>query len=406
MGTHAILSPSGAHRWMPCPGSAVLEANFDDTRSTYAAEGGAAHTLAEWVLSGGETVNARSFLGRVIIVDDLEFEVTEDMADAVNAYADAVRRESAGKMLSVEQSLPIDHLTGEANAHGTADAVAVGEDAIDVHDLKYGMGLRVYAENNSQMLAYASAAMRQHDLVSDFKTVRLFIHQPRLDHVDVWECTPEDIRKFELEAQTAAGKYLEALKAADLNPFLKPGTKQCHFCKAKAVCPALAKHVQEEVGKDFAELNTLASAPSVEGLNAELLAQKLVATDVIESWIKAVRGECERQMLAGKTLPGFKLVEGRRGARAWKDDEAAEALLKSFRLKKDQMYDYKLITPTSAEKVLKEKPKHWGRLLEVITQPKGKVSVAPESDKRPAWTPTNFVADFDAFVPNEPAGGV
>ena len=42
MGKHAILSASGAHRWLECTPAARLELEFKDQESTAAAQGTAA----------------------------------------------------------------------------------------------------------------------------------------------------------------------------------------------------------------------------------------------------------------------------------------------------------------------------------------------------------------------------
>ena len=47
---HSLLSASGAHRWLHCPPSAVLESREPDTSSAAAEQGTAAHALAEWKL--------------------------------------------------------------------------------------------------------------------------------------------------------------------------------------------------------------------------------------------------------------------------------------------------------------------------------------------------------------------
>src|SRR5690606_33335920 len=44
---HALLSASGAHRWLICTPSARLEDQFSDTTSEYAKEGTLAHEIAE-----------------------------------------------------------------------------------------------------------------------------------------------------------------------------------------------------------------------------------------------------------------------------------------------------------------------------------------------------------------------
>jgi hypothetical protein len=97
--------------------------------------------------------------------------------------------------------------------------------------------------------------------------------------------------------------------------------------------------------------------------------------------------QAEAELFAGRDVPGFKLVEGRRGARAWGDAAEVESEMKKMRIKQDVMYDLKLISPTSAEKAFKDGtigPRQWPKLQSMITQAQGKPSVAPASDKRPA----------------------
>ena len=108
---------------------------------------------------------------------------------------------------------------------------------------------------------------------------------------------------------------------------------------------------------------------------------------LIEDWLGDVRGRIEERLFAGASFASCKLVEGRRGARAWDDEDAAEALLKKFQLKHDEMYNYKVISPTQAEKLKDAKvigPRQWPQLQERIRQNEGKPSVAPAKDKRPA----------------------
>ena len=49
-GKHAILSASAAHRWLHCTPSARMTEEIEDSSSVYAAEGTAAHELAELLL--------------------------------------------------------------------------------------------------------------------------------------------------------------------------------------------------------------------------------------------------------------------------------------------------------------------------------------------------------------------
>ena len=56
---HAVLSASGAHRWLHCNPSARLELEFADRETEAAAEGTAAHALAEHKLKKALKLRSR-----------------------------------------------------------------------------------------------------------------------------------------------------------------------------------------------------------------------------------------------------------------------------------------------------------------------------------------------------------
>ena len=404
MSAHATLSPSSAARWMACPGSVVLTADAPDTSSKFADEGTAAHALAALCLVEGTPVAER--LGQDVHTagDGTVYKADDDMVLYVGQYCDYVRavvQASNGELL-VEQRLPISSITGEFDAHGTADVVILAGDELVVCDLKYGRGVPVDADGNSQLQIYALAALREFEVVGDFKQVRMIIHQPRLNAVSEWVQTVDELRAFgETVAQRAAA--VERARTSEQagawqSLFLAPGEKQCKFCAAKATCPALAARVQEEIGADFEDLEGIKTVTEgIPKIDAKFLGQALDAADLIEAWLKAVRAEVETRLLAGQAVPGFKLVQGKKGNRAWTSKEDAEAALKTMRLKHDQMYDYSVISPTTAEKLHKAEvigPRQWPKLQGLITQADGRPSVAPEADKRPALQIAAVADDF------------
>lgn len=414
MSQHAKLSPSGADGWMDCSGRPAMEDGLPDSPNDNSDSGTATHFLGSESLQ--TDTHPATFIGRTIYVGhhdpsdfdgavwtpgegfDVRYEAVIDDERVVraNAYVQAVKHHADGAVYAAyEQRVDISQITGEEGAGGTADAVVVTADnELQVHDLKDGHGA-VDAVGNRQLMIYALGLLDELSSFCDIDSVRLFIHQPRLSHSALeWQVSLEELAAFREAVQERAKTALIALQfksnwiRGPVFEYLTPGDKQCQWCKAKADCPALAKHVTDSVGADFQEI-VEEHEPLGVAYSPEDLAYKMAACNLIEDWIKAVRGKVESELFAGKAVPGYKLVQGKRGSRAWKDAEEAEATLKTMRLKVEEMYDMKVISPTSVEKIFGEKGsapsvKRWNKLQALITQADGKPSVAPESDKRPA----------------------
>lgn len=440
---HAMLSPSGGKKWMTCSGSVALEADLPDDTSEYADEGTAAHELARRCLKRNE--HPAQYLKTVLTIingvywpGDPEpkpaklkgqttdivrtFEVTIDMVAHVNTYVQRVKEYAALGTLQVEQKLPIGHITGEDGATGTGDAIVlieddlVGDPEIGVHDLKYGMGVQVFAAGNPQMMLYALGAVKMWQDANPgkdlpFKRARMVIHQPRLSHLDEWDCSIEELFEFAKLATERARRAMHSyesrgkwLKESD---HLKPGDHcSSTFCKARPTCPALAKYVEQSVGADFELLTALPplDVPPLVPTGPAVLAEKFKAIDIIMDWCKAVRAKAEAMLFEhGNSdeitkLLGIKLVEGKKGNRQWADEAKAEAILKKMRFKVEQIYDMKLISPTAAcDKLLKDQPKRLAQIVPLVTRKDGVPSVAPLQDKRPALVITPPADDFDVI---------
>jgi len=399
---HAKLSPSGAHRWMACPGSVVLEAAFPDQSSSYAREGTVAHDLAARVLEW-DTYTAQTFVGRTVVVDDhgekVDWLVTQEMADYVDDYVKLVRELAQGKTLLVESKVPIGHLTGEEGATGTSDVVIidVANRNLSIVDLKYGMGVRVEATDNPQLMMYALGALELYSVLNDFDTVSMYIHMPRLNYVGECHLSTAELLQFADKVRAMANIVSDAQNGNLGWTYLSPGEKQCRFCKAKSTCPALREEVAEIVGGSATLDEFMPEVPDMQ-TGDNYLSMAMAKVGLVEDWCKGVRAEVERRLLAGQKVDGFKLVEGRRGNRKWADEAEVEALFKSFRLRADDMYDKSLISPTKAEKLFKSNPKRWEKVEAMTSRSDGKPSVAPASDKRSEMTVHSVADDFSDLM--------
>ena len=432
MPNHAFNSPSGMPAAMLCNAKPWREQPFPESTNASADEGTAAHFLQEQCLEKG--VEASHFIGTRIQVKDGKTEfhtsgqwpVGIDFAHEVQKSLDVIYSLAEGATIYPEQTLSIEFITGEQGATGTSDVIIVKGKTLICADLKFGRGVQVFAEGNEQLLMYGASAVADFDALGEIEEIELHILQPRLNHFDCWKLSITEMDERIEEIRQVSKRILagpEGLTAV-------PGDKQCRFCKASATCPERTDFTLQLITDTFTDLDKgfiqvsmiqaeklLAQAfdvkpaaveyddlgtftvkkpnirPSLEAAEAKLpdasderLATLMDAADMIEGFAKAVRAEVERRLLAGKfTDARYKLVEGRQGARSWTSEEEAEATLKAMRLKVDQMYDFKLISPTTAEKVLKEaNPRKWNKLQPLIGRSDGKPSVAPASDKRPA----------------------
>lgn len=381
MSKHALLSPSSAHCWAACVGAPALYQGMPDTSSVHSREGSCAHHIGELVLLHEHP--ATHYIGTV----SHDTEVDADMAEHVQSYADIVRQYllEPTDELHVEVTLDISQITTEPDAAGTSDAVILSHvhREITVIDLKYGRGERVQVEENWQLMLYGLAALLKFELVGNFDRVRLVIIQPRNGGVSEWSISADQLRAFGDWINGQAMQALALLENRDAAlQNLTPGEKQCRWCKAKAICPALKEAVLAEeqvVPADTTDIGAL-----------------LDRIGMIEDWCRAVRHEAERRLINGEPVHGYKLVEGKRGNRAWASNQQVLSVMKSMRIPAREMYEQKLISPTEAQKRIgKKHPRRWTALQSLIVQKPGSPTVAPASDPRPAIAPASVDNEFE-----------
>lgn len=396
---HAQFSPSKAHRLVPCPGSLAFCEDYPDKESADAQLGTRAHEAAERLLRGAK-------YDAVFIS-----EYGVDISQAVITYYDAMMTRHGDLLVEIE--LPLEGITDEEDAVGTSDAVVLGDGYIEVHDYKHGVGVKVFADDNPQTQMYGLGALDKYAAFGPFDEVRMFIHQPRLGHLDYAVMSVEALEEKRVvfrEAAHVARSLMRANFKGDeierqrlIAQHMQPGEKQCKFCPGKAACPAFERYVREAVTMKFDDLTEERIAQSVAvqtvGKHEERIADLYRHLGMIEMWVEAVKGEARLLASEGR-LPGWKFVEHRAGDRVWSSEEEAVQVLKSMRLRDDQMYSQKLITPAACEKLLKKTPKRWVRMQQLITRGAPAKSLVRDSDPRPA-----IVATADKFD-DESEGGL
>ena len=386
MGAHAILSPSGAHRWMHCPPSAQLEKRFPDERSDYAAEGTFAHRVADLRLSRAIANTLKPSIYKKQLAelkkDSWYSTALEEYVEAYVAQVTEIflttKKNCKDTLVLLEQKL--DFSEWVPGGFGTGDVVVISDDTLEVIDLKYGKGVPVSAEDNPQTRLYGLGAIRTYQMLYDFSKVRLTIIQPRLDSISTEELTVDELIAWADEqvkpkaAQANAGKG--EFCAGD----------HCRFCRARATCRARAEHNMELVKYDFQDAFLLTPSEIAEILGK---AEELVrwASDVKEHAL-------DQAINHGEKFPGWKLVEGKSN-RKYSDEEAVAQTLIKADYKEDAIYKPKeLLGITALEKEVGKKK--FSQLLgELIIKPAGKPTLVPESDKRPEISSTDAAkADF------------
>ena len=408
MSKHAELSASGASRWVACPGSREAEKGLPNPSNAAAREGTVIHFLSEQHLRRDPAFDDLSqHVGKMYEADGIMVEVTEEMVELANAYISWVEttilNNDAIDLTHHELEQRVNFETWVPNGFGTADLIAVYDEmwtdeddethtqtVLHVADLKTGRG-EVLAEENLQGLLYALGAYDNLLWLQDqYDVVRISIFAPRQSGEDTWELSLAELLK---RGKTIAEAAKEAYAP---NARRVPGS-HCDYCLARPTCVQAAQHAlntaQLEFDDDFEEvIKTEDSFPT--DLTIEQIAKILPHLDTMEKWISTIRDYAYAKAMNGTAVPGFKLIEGRAGARRWAADDSSEAALLEAGLDMEQIYEEKMISPTQAEKLLgKEKA---AKLLEdgVIEQPIGKPKLVPQSAKGKEYIP-DPTSDFD-----------
>lgn len=382
MADHARLSPSASHRWINCPGSVHLaEQCPPQGGSTYTAEGTEAHALAELKLRKFNEEGTSDSFNKQLDKARNEFEYyCGEMDEATDFYFDIVTEKliegGPDAELMIEQRFSLDKWVPDS--FGSADAVIIAGNTIEVCDLKYGKGVKVDAVGNPQLRLYGLGAAELFGDLYDFDTVRVTIIQPRLDHVSTEEISLEDLKDW------AENWVAPAAKLAMSNTDEVHCGDWCQFCPAKAICRERAEANLELARHDFKK-------PAL--LTDEEIGEVLRQADELQKWAADISSYALEQALAGKQYDGWKLVEGR-SIRKYADEIKVADTLKAAGFDEALLYERKLNGITNMEKLVGKK-KLTELLGDLLVKPAGKPVLVPESDKRDAINTTEAAkADF------------
>lgn len=379
---HAKLSPSASERWLSCPASIRMEALVPpQTESVYAAEGTAAHALAELKASlAFGYIDRRTYIkrrdnwrGSFNITPDTEGEMEEHTDEYVRILQERAQL-YPDTVVMLEQRLD----TGVPTCWGTSDAVLVSPRHVEIVDFKYGSGVIVRAAGNPQLRLYACGALDQiADLLGEVETVRITVHQPRAGtgEPDTEEISPEDLRQWRDThvlpvAQEALGEEAR----------FGPSDEACRWCPASGRCKAQLEDVFSDPVLDAYQDPRL--------LTPDEVAEALSRVRHVQAWLTAL----EEASLAmayseGKSIPGYKVVLSR-GKRYVADPEGV------IRTLVDEGYSFDQVGKRSARGIGELEKLLGGAKFELLLDPyirksEGKPSLVPDKDKRASINPND-----------------
>jgi hypothetical protein len=383
---HSPYGPSSAERWLNCPASIRATRGMPDTDSDWSTEGTAGHTLSEWARL--EDKPTSYWLGEKIQVEQVdgttvEVKVDSEMVTAIQEFVDYVNQFDGEHHVEVR----VYYKEYVPDGFGTLDHATLAAMIARITDLKYGKGVQVFAEWNEQLLCYALGVLLEWDWLYGFKKFILTIHQPRLDHVDTWEISREDLLKWAKEVLIPGYK-----RTLDPKAEFNPG-EWCQFCKIKATCRARTEHKFRLLQSEFTNLNELKpSNPDV--LENDDLAAVRKHFKEIKAWMAAIDSHIFSELRKGHACGDLKIVDGR-SSRVLVGEQ--KDLVRDFAkhgVSKAELYEEpSLKSPHALEKEVKGlapllKPKTdkkpAGALAKYVQVVKGKPTIVGGDDPRPA----------------------
>lgn len=372
MSKHAFLSPSSSHRWLNCTPSALLESKFPGGSSSAAEEGTAAHAFCEHKLK--KALRRRSKRPVSDYDSDEMQEYTDSYVDYVLEQLEVAKQTCKDPMVLIEQK--VDFSEYVPDGYGTADCIIVSDDTMQIVDFKYGLGVLVDAEQNTQLMCYSIGALNIFDSLYDIKQVTMHIFQPRRGNVQCWAIPVDELKAWaENELKPKAQMALNG--EGEYNP-----GEWCQFCKVAVRCRARAEEKLRLAQQEF-KMPPLLTDSEIE--------EVLTILPDLTKWADGILAYAtDAAVNHGKEWNGFKVVEGR-SVRKYKDEDKVAQAAKDHGY--TDIYRQSLITMTEMQKLMGKK-NFEGILGDLIVKPQGRPTLVPVTDKRPAIDVTNANDEF------------
>lgn len=354
-----IVGGSTAKRVIACPGSVALVNKMPKQPSSeHADRGTMLHDVIAEIL--GKDLPWGQFIGTAYKGQVLTQELFEEKIEVALALLDEV---DPDKRMEYEVETRVGFGDLLPGVFGSTDLVGrIGDRAI-VLDWKFGDGVVVDAVENPQLMFYAAASMRTEEAAWAFvgaTEVECIIVQPPM--IKRWVTTKERIKQFEQE-------LVQAVKAAQLPDAKLQHGDHCRWCTGKPICPKMTGAVDRALQVQLKEIDV------------DTLSRYLKNADLLEDWIKDLRGLAMQLLDKSLPVPGYKLVQ-KQARRKWADEGKAKLALLSMGLKESDVLETSVMSPAQAEKALK---KRFSELPEGLVKSESSgTTMAPESDPRPA----------------------
>lgn len=394
--SHALFSPSSADKWFNCAASLAMEIDFPEITSKYSMEGSAAHKIAEKILKNilflKKNKNKKRKIKAIQYLNSYPLSnyknkkigpiVTQEMTEYIQIYVDNICQFAKEKKLFIEQRVDFSEFISIDKQYGTADAIIISNDQMQIHDLKYGF-IKVNAKENKQLQLYALGALKKFDKIKKkIKIIEFFIHQPRLNYISKWKITVENLILFSKKAKLSAIYAMFAINLAQnkginqlFENMFNPGFKQCRWCRASGgKCKAETIYYLKSIDKDFKKNDEIKYLNINKMLNNIELSKLYVKIGELNKFFKSIKKRVIEELNKGNNIPGLKLTYNKSTPRTWINESLAKDALKKIILRKDDLYIKKLVSPAKAEKIINKKfPQKWESLKHLIIKPQGKL---------------------------------